>query len=53
VCIRRTGRLADEGLAARLESARVAAAVRSGIVRVAPHWYNTEQDVARLFEALK
>jgi selenocysteine lyase/cysteine desulfurase len=53
VCIRRTGKLADEGLAVRLESARVAAAVRSGIVRVAPHWYNTEQDMARLFEALK
>jgi selenocysteine lyase/cysteine desulfurase len=53
VSIRRTGDLADEGLAERLSRAGVAASVRSGILRVAPHWYNTAQDLERLFEALK
>jgi selenocysteine lyase/cysteine desulfurase len=52
VSIRREGALKDEGLAARLAAAGVAASVRSGILRVAPHWYNTANDLERLFEAL-
>ncbi len=52
VSIRRFGRLADERLAERLTQARVAASVRSGILRVSPHWYNTRNDLERLFEAL-
>src|SRR5690606_14395008 len=53
VSIRRFGGLADEGLAERLTAAGVAASVRSGILRVSPHWYNTAHDLERLFEALK
>ncbi len=52
VSIRREGALGDEGLAARLTAAGVAASVRSGILRAAPHWYNTAHDLERLFEAL-
>lgn len=39
-------------LASELEQAKVAASVRHGTLRVAPHWYNNEQDIQRLFAAI-
>lgn len=49
----RTGiKLAVAGLAERLESAKAAASVRQGILRVSPHWYNTQADIDRLIHVL-
>lgn len=52
VVLKREGKLADEGLQARLEAAKVAASARQGILRIAPHWYNNRADLQRLFEVL-
>lgn len=52
VCLRREGHLADETLRPWLSAQGVVAGVRKGIVRVSPHWFNTERDLSRLFEAL-
>ncbi|KAA0208355.1 aminotransferase class V-fold PLP-dependent enzyme [bacterium] len=52
VCLRREGRLADESLGPRLLERGIVASVRKGIIRVSPHWFNTETDVDRLFDAL-
>jgi len=40
------------GLAHELESRRVLVAARHGNLRVSPHFYNNDQDLARLGEAL-
>lgn len=52
VALKREGKLADEGLQGRLNAAKVAASARQGILRIAPHWYNTGHDLERLFAAL-
>lgn len=52
VSLRAGVRLAVAGLAERLEKAKVTASVRHGILRVSPHWYNTQADIDRLFQAL-
>jgi selenocysteine lyase/cysteine desulfurase len=52
VVLKRTGKLADEGLQARLNGAKVAASARQGILRIAPHWYNSAEDLQRLFEVI-
>lgn len=52
VCLRREGRLADDALGPWLLAQGIVASVRKGIVRVSPHWFNTEQEIARLFGAL-
>jgi cysteine desulfurase/selenocysteine lyase len=36
----------------RLEDARVATAVRGGFIRVAPHFYNTQEEIAQLLDVL-
>jgi selenocysteine lyase/cysteine desulfurase len=36
----------------KLSAARVAASVRNGVLRVSPHWYNSDTDVGRMFDAL-
>ncbi|WP_240432558.1 aminotransferase class V-fold PLP-dependent enzyme [Rubrobacter indicoceani] len=43
---------APEDLAARLAAEGVFVSVRGGSIRVSPHIYNDERDVARLFEVL-
>jgi cysteine desulfurase / selenocysteine lyase len=45
-------RTPDDTLPERLTAARVSAALRSGVLRVSPHWYNRPEDVGRLFEVL-
>lgn len=52
VVLKRTGKLADESLQTRLNDAKVAASARQGILRIAPHWYNTDADIDRLFEVV-
>lgn len=52
ICLIRESRLADEGLKKEMEDANVAVSVRQGILRVAPHYYNNEQDITKLFDAL-
>ena len=41
-----------DGLVERLAAARVYVSVRGSSVRIAPHVYNTDADVDRLFEVL-
>ncbi len=53
VSIRREGKLASEDPADRLTAAKVAVSARQGILRIAPHWYNTSADLQRLFAALE
>lgn len=53
VCLRRAGKLADEMLGPRLLEKGIVASVRKGIVRISPHWFNTETDIDKLFDALK
>jgi cysteine desulfurase / selenocysteine lyase len=45
-------RTPDDTLPGRLRDAGVSAALRTGVLRVSPHWYNNAQDVGRLFEVL-
>jgi selenocysteine lyase/cysteine desulfurase len=45
------GRDASE-LARRLMEKKIAVAARHGALRVSPHFYNNEEDLARLEEAL-
>lgn len=52
VTLKRGGRLAREDLQEKLNAAKVAASAREGILRIAPHWYNTGADTERLFEVL-
>ncbi|MHC4841435.1 MAG: aminotransferase class V-fold PLP-dependent enzyme [Planctomycetota bacterium] len=52
VSILREGKLADDGLKEQVASANVEASVRQGILRAAPHYYNNEDDLALLFDAL-
>ncbi|MCA8912141.1 MAG: aminotransferase class V-fold PLP-dependent enzyme [Planctomycetes bacterium] len=52
VVLKREGKLADENLQERLNAAKVAASARQGILRIAPHWYNSSNDLQRLFKAL-
>src|SRR5690606_39296023 len=40
-------------LAQRLDAARVHVSIRGDAVRVSPHLYNDEQDVARFLEVLR
>lgn len=42
----------DADLAARLEAQRILVSLRPRGVRVSPHFYNTEGDIARLLDAL-
>ncbi|MCA8936187.1 MAG: aminotransferase class V-fold PLP-dependent enzyme [Planctomycetes bacterium] len=53
VVLKREGKLADETLQERLNGAKVAASARQGILRIAPHWYNSANDLQRLFEVLR
>ncbi|HQT92716.1 MAG TPA: hypothetical protein PL001_11900, partial [Candidatus Kryptobacter bacterium] len=43
---------ADE-ISRKLAQARIEVAVRQGLVRVSPHFYNTEDEIASLVENLK
>lgn len=52
VGIRRPGGIPD-GLPARLAAQRVHVSVRGDAIRIAPHVYNDEEDVARLLAVLK
>ncbi|MBZ0135474.1 MAG: aminotransferase class V-fold PLP-dependent enzyme [Planctomycetes bacterium] len=52
VVLKREGKLADEKLQDRLQAAKVAASARQGILRIAPHWYNSRADLQRLFDVL-
>lgn len=45
-------RHASEDLYGRLDSAGVAMSLREGMIRLAPHFYNSEEDVERVFAAL-
>jgi cysteine desulfurase / selenocysteine lyase len=45
-------RTPDDTLPDRLKAAGVSAALRTGVLRVSPHWYNTPEDTGRLFEVL-
>lgn len=40
-----------DGLARRLAAARISVSVREGALRIAPHLYNTHDDIGRLVEA--
>jgi selenocysteine lyase/cysteine desulfurase len=53
VCLRRAGKLADEMLGPRLLEKGIVASVRKGIVRISPHWFNTETDIDKLYDTLK
>ncbi|MCA8945598.1 MAG: aminotransferase class V-fold PLP-dependent enzyme [Planctomycetes bacterium] len=53
VVLKREGKLADDTLQERLNAAKVAASARQGILRIAPHWYNSANDLQRLFEVLR
>lgn len=53
VVLKREGKLAAETLQDRLNAAKVAASARQGILRIAPHWYNSSNDLQRLFEVLR
>lgn len=53
VVLKRVGKLAADDLQERLNEAEVAASARQGILRIAPHWYNTGSDIDRLFDVLK
>jgi selenocysteine lyase/cysteine desulfurase len=44
---------ANEGVAQGLKQRRITIAEREGRLRVAPHLYNSSQDIARLLDALK
>lgn len=48
----RSPRWSAEEVARRLRQARVVCAVRGGGVRISPHCYNNEEDMARFLEAL-
>lgn len=52
VVLKREGKLAAEDLQDRLNAAKVAASARQGILRIAPHWYNSRADLLRLFDVL-
>lgn len=51
VCFRCPG-LDPQALADRLRAADVIISLRGDVIRVSPHFYNTEQDLQRLLEAL-
>jgi cysteine desulfurase / selenocysteine lyase len=52
IAVKREGRLAAADLQERLSAAKIAASARQGILRISPHWYNTQADLQRLFAAL-
>lgn len=52
VVLKREAKLAAEDLQDRLNTSKVAASARQGILRIAPHWYNNRADLLRLFEVL-
>lgn len=52
VVLKREGKLAADDLQDRLNAAKVASSARQGILRIAPHWYNSRADLQRLFEVL-
>jgi cysteine desulfurase/selenocysteine lyase len=52
IAVKREGRLAATDLQERLTAAKIAASARQGILRISPHWYNTQADLQRLFAAL-
>jgi selenocysteine lyase/cysteine desulfurase len=51
VCFRHPEQ-ASEVLAQRFQAADVVVSLRGGLIRVSPHFYNSEEDLARLFGAL-
>jgi cysteine desulfurase/selenocysteine lyase len=42
-----------EALMERLESGRIVVSLRDGLVRVSPHFWNTEGEIDRLLAALR
>lgn len=52
VSVRPPAGLSAQDVFKQLESANVIVSARSGIVRIAPHFYNVKEDVDRLMEAL-
>lgn len=52
VSVRPPDGLSAQDVFKRLEAANVIVSARSGIVRVAPHFYNVKEDIDRLMEAL-
>ncbi len=51
VCFRCPG-VDPTALAERIKAADVVVSLRGGVIRVSPHFYNTEEDLDRLLEAL-
>lgn len=51
-CIKREGHLLDPSLPAWLLDRGLVVSVRGNFIRVSPHWFNTESDIDRLFDAL-
>jgi cysteine desulfurase/selenocysteine lyase len=51
VCFRHA-ELAPEVLAERFKAADVVVSQRGDVIRVSPHFYNTEEDLERLLDAL-
>jgi cysteine desulfurase/selenocysteine lyase len=51
VCFQHPGMASDE-LAERLQAADVVVSLRGNVIRVSPHFYNTEADLGRLLDVL-
>lgn len=52
VCIRHTGGISPMGLYAHLKARNIIAAPRGGRLRIAPHVYNTREEIDELLRAL-
>jgi len=52
LCLRRQGWFEDAFLGEWLKDHKIVVSVRPGLIRVSPHWFNTESDIDRLFDAL-
>lgn len=52
VCIRHQNGMSCNDIAKRLEEEKIIISPRSGVVRIAPHFYNNREDIERLVAAL-